>query len=82
MPVFFLEAPTPDRILDQASTITDVAWNSINGLITGVIERLPYIIAGILVLAFFSWLPLVKWLFWVATKHTKLDARLRIFSAA
>jgi len=79
MAVFFQETPTPNRIYDQASTITDAAWNSIYGLINGAVERLPYILAGLLVLAFFYGAArLSKGLFWVATKHTKLDARLRI----
>jgi len=70
---------TPARIIGQASEVTDVAWNSINGLITSTVERLPYIIAGILVLGiFYTAARLSKGLFWLATRHTKLDQRLRI----
>jgi small conductance mechanosensitive channel len=72
-------SPTPARILGQASTITEVAWNSINGILTGTVERLPYIIAGILVLGiFYALARIAKGLFWIATRHTKLDQRLRI----
>ena len=72
-------SPTPARLIGQATEITDVAWNSINGLLTATIERLPYIIAGILVLGiFYTAARLSKELFWFATRHTKLDQRLRI----
>ena len=72
-------APTPMRLLHGASAITDVAWNSINGLITDAIERLPYLLAGLLVFALFYGIArLSKGLFWVASKHANLDPRLRI----
>jgi len=72
-------SPTPARIIGQASEITDVTWNSINGLITGTVERLPYILAGILVLGiFYIAARLSKGLFWLATRRTKLDQRLKI----
>jgi small conductance mechanosensitive channel len=66
-------------VLDNATQITDVVWQSINNLITSIIERLPYLIAGALVLLLF-WLlsSLVKKVFWSVTKRTKLDERLRI----
>ena len=78
--VFLLQvAPTPIRLLNGASTITDVAWNSINGLIEGAVERLPYVLAGLLVFAlFYGFARLSKGLFWLATKHASLDPRLRI----
>jgi len=72
-------SPTPARILGQATEITDDAWNSINGLITAAIERLPYILAGVLVLGvFYTLARLSKGIFWLTTRHTKLDQRLRI----
>jgi small-conductance mechanosensitive channel len=77
--MFMQTAPTPGKIIDQASEITDVAWNSINGLITAAIERMPYILAGLLVLAvFYGAARLSKGLFRLATRRTKLDQRLRI----
>jgi small conductance mechanosensitive channel len=66
-------------VLDNATQITDVVWQSINNLITSIVERLPYLIAGALVLLLF-WLlsSVVKKVFWTVTKRTKLDERLRI----
>ena len=67
------------RIVDNASQIKDVAWQSINNLITSVIVQLPYIIAGLLVL-FLFWIlsKIVKKVFIAATTRTKLDKRLRL----
>jgi small conductance mechanosensitive channel len=66
-------------IIDNASKIKDVTWHSIDNLVTSIVEKLPYIIAGVLVLLiFFGLARLIKSLFWLATKHTKLDHRLRI----
>jgi small conductance mechanosensitive channel len=79
MLVFMQMTPTPGRIISQASEITDVAWDSINGLVTSAIERMPYILAGLLVLAiFYGAARLSKGLFWLATRRTKFDQRLRI----
>jgi small-conductance mechanosensitive channel len=72
-------ANSSGRILSNATEITNVAWNSINNLLTAIVARLPYFLAGILVLLiFFGLARLIKWLFWLATRHTKLDNRLRI----
>lgn len=68
-----------NRIVENASTTYDVAVGSINNLLNSVVERLPYILAGIIVLLLF-WLlgKLFKRIFWSATNRTKLDNRLRI----
>lgn len=70
---------TSSRIVEGAWTIKDVAWQSINNILASIIERLPYIVAGILVLLIF-WLlsKVVRGIFWSASKRTKLDNRLRI----
>jgi small conductance mechanosensitive channel len=66
-------------IVGNASEITNVTWRSIDNLVTSIVEKLPYIIAGILVLLIFYGLAkLIKSIFWLATKHTRLDHRLRI----
>lgn len=67
------------KIVDNASQVTNVAWQSINNLLNSIVERLPYILAGFLVLLIF-WLlaKLVKNLFRAATARTHLDERLRI----
>lgn len=66
-------------VVGNATQITDVAWQSINNLLTGIVERLPFILAGILVAAlFFGFAKLVKKVFLVTTSKAKLDERLRI----
>jgi len=66
-------------VLDNAAQITEVVWLSINELVTSIIARLPYILAGAIVLIIF-WLlsSLIKKIFWSATQRAKLDDRLRI----
>ncbi len=66
-------------VLDNASQITNVAWDSINELLTSIVERLPFLLAGILVaVIFFFFAKIVKKVFLATTSKTKLDARLRI----
>ncbi len=75
-------AAGPGR-LESVSTIAvdiqRVVWESIHAMITGIFERLPFILAGLIVLLLF-WLlsKLVRKIFLTATRRTKLDARLRI----
>ena len=73
---------TTTKIVENASTTYDVAVNSINNLLTSIIERLPYILAGLLVLLLF-WLlgKVLKRIFWAASKRTKMDDRLRVLFA-
>jgi small-conductance mechanosensitive channel len=67
------------KVIDNASQVTDVAWMSINNLITSIIARLPYLLAGLLVLMLFYLLSkIAKGVFWTASKRTRLDQRLRI----
>ena len=75
----FQNANTGTRIIDNASQIKDVAWQSINSFLTSVIAQLPYIIAGVLVLVLF-WIlsKIVKKIFISAITRTNLDNRLRI----
>ena len=72
-------ANTANKIVENASTTYDVAVGSINNLLNSIVERLPYILAGIIVLILF-WLlgKLFKRIFWSASNRTKLDNRLRI----
>jgi small conductance mechanosensitive channel len=70
---------TSSRIIENAWTIKDVAWKSINDILASIVERLPYIAAGIIVLGLFYLLAkIVKKIFWSASGRTKLDNRLRI----
>lgn len=67
------------KIVENASQIKDVIWDSINNLLNAMVGRLPYIVAGILVLLIFYLLAkLIKAIFWSASKRTSLDNRLRI----
>lgn len=66
-------------VLNNASQITEVVWNSMNSLLTGVVARLPMLIAGFLIaLIFILFARLVKAGFLAASKQAKLDDRLRI----
>jgi small conductance mechanosensitive channel len=66
-------------ILQNASNITDVVRQSIEGLLTSILERLPYLIAGaVLLLLFWFASTIIRKIFWSATAKTRLDERLRI----
>lgn len=70
---------TSTKIVENASQIKDVVWDSINNLLNSLVGRLPYIIAGIVVLLIFYFLAkLIRAIFWSASKRTSLDNRLRI----
>src|SRR5438128_1565404 len=69
----------PVRILEDASKIKDVAWHSINNILTSIIVQLPYMIAGLTVLFIFILISKgIKKIFWATTGKTNLDYRLRI----
>ena len=77
--MFFQNSNVANGAVASARTTYDVALQSINNLINSIVERLPYILAGILVLLLFWFLSgLFKRIFWAASKRTKLDSRLRI----
>jgi small conductance mechanosensitive channel len=62
-----------------AGDIQRAVLESINSMITGIFARLPFLLAGLIVLLIF-WLlsKLVRKLFLVGTRRTKLDIRLRL----
>ena len=68
-----------NRAVDNVQTIYQVTRESLNNLVASIFDRLPYIVAGILVLLLF-WLlaRIVKGIFWSASGRTRLDGRLRI----
>lgn len=70
---------TATRVVENASQIPRVIIESMNGLLTKMFERLPYFVAGLLVL-FLAWLvaKIVKKIFLSASERTKLHLRLRI----
>ncbi len=77
--MFFQTSNTPTKVIESASQVTNVAYSSVDNLIKSVIEQLPYLVSGILVLIFF-WIlsKIFKSAFWATTSRTKLDNRLRI----
>lgn len=77
--MFLQNSNSARGVLSNATQITDVVWQSINGLLTSIVARLPHLIAGAIVLLLF-WLlsKLVRRVFWSASQRTKLDERLRI----
>lgn len=77
--MFFQNSNVASGAVASAKTTYDVALQSINNLINSIVARLPYILAGILVLLLFWILSgLFKRIFWATSKRTRLDSRLRI----
>ena len=77
--MFLQNSNTPTKVIESATQVTNVAYSSVDNLVKSVIEQLPYIASGIVVLAFFWLLSKVfKSVFWAASNRTKLDNRLRI----
>jgi len=77
--MFLQNSNTPTKVIESASQVTNVAYSSVDNLVKSVIEQLPYVASGIVVLAFF-WLisKIFKSVFWATSKRTRLDNRLRI----
>ncbi len=70
---------TAAKAVESAKTTYEVAVSSINNLLNSIVDRLPYIAAGLLVLVVFWILAgLFKKIFWTASSRTHLDSRLRI----
>jgi small conductance mechanosensitive channel len=77
--LILLQGSSTQRVLDNAAQIKDVVWQSLNNLVTGIVEQLPYLIAGLLVmLLFWALSAVIRRIFMSATTHTRLDERLRI----
>lgn len=65
--------------LSLAAEIQRNVWASIDGLITSIFGRLPFLLAGTIVLLLFWFLShMVKKAFLAGTRRTRLDNRLRI----
>src|SRR5258706_6996285 len=77
--MFLQNADTAAGVLDNASQITNVVWQSIDGLATSIVSRLPHLVAGtIVVILFWLFAYLLKRIFLTTSKRTRLDERLRI----
>jgi small conductance mechanosensitive channel len=67
------------KIIENASQTTGLVWSSIDDISKSIIQQLPYVVAGLIVLGlFFLISKLVKYIFWTATGRTRLDYRLRV----
>ena len=67
------------RIVDNASQISNVAWTSIDNLLTEFVKSLPLFVAGLIVFFLFYLLgKILKSAFLSASKRTNLDLRLRL----
>lgn len=77
--MFIQNANISKRILEDSNKIKDLTWGSLNDILATIVERLPYILAGFVVLILF-WLlsKILKKIFWTASGKTRLDSRLRI----
>ena len=69
----------PEKIIENASEVTQTAYNSIDNLLNSIVAELPLIAAGIVVM-FFFWIlgKIIKAIFLSTSKRTHLDERLRI----
>ena len=57
-----------NRIIEDATKVKDVTWNSINNILVAIVEQIPLIIAGLLVLLIFYLISkLAKNIFWTAS---------------
>ena len=77
--MFLQNANIPTKIIEDSTKIKDLTWDSINAIITTIFERLPYVLAGFVVLLTF-WIlgKIIKSIFWTASGKTRLDNRLRL----
>jgi small conductance mechanosensitive channel len=66
-------------ITDQYELVYQAISRSLQGMLAGFAGRLPYIVAGIIVLVLF-WLlsKAVRWVFMSSTRKTRMDTQLRI----
>ena len=66
-------------VSDQYDLAYQAISRSLQGMFTGLAARLPYIVAGIVVMLLF-WLlsKLVRWIFMASTRKARIDTQLRI----
>lgn len=77
--MFLQNSNVSGRIVDNALEIKNVAWGSIDNLITSIISELPLFVAGLIVFLLFYLLgKILKSAFLSASKRTNLDLRLRL----
>ena len=66
-------------LTQQYDLVYEAISGSVRGMLQGMAGRLPYIIAGVIVLLIF-WLlaKLIRWIFLSSTRKTRIDTQLRI----
>lgn len=79
MTLLFQAATWSEWFLNLGREVRGAVFQSIDGLITSLFARLPYLLAGLIVILIF-WLlsRLARSIFLASTRRTKIDARLRI----
>ena len=79
MLTLFQNSNTVRAVTENANQVKDVALSSIDNLANTIVGRLPYIVAGLLVLLLFYLIAtIVRRIFLAGSRRTKLDKRLRI----
>ncbi len=78
--VLFLQSGSWWEWLSKLATeVQQTVLESINSMITGIFGRLPFLLAGLIVLVIFWLLSKgVKKLFLISTRRTRMDTRLRL----
>lgn len=75
----FQDSNTTTTVVNNAKFIQETTWNSVTNIVSTIAERLPYILAGLIVLGIFILISKIfKKLFWATSNKAKLDYRLRI----
>ena len=78
--IFLFQGATwTDWFFGLGRDVKEAVFQSIDGLVTSVFARLPYLLAGLIVILIFWFLSkVVRSAFMAGTRKTTLDARLRI----
>ena len=67
------------KATENASEISNVAYSSIHDLLVSIVEQLPSVAAGIIVLIIFIiFAKIVRSMFWATSNRAHIDKRLRI----
>src|SRR5688572_1819011 len=79
MTLLFQAATWTEWFLNLGREVREAVFQSIDGLITSMFARLPFLLAGLIVILIF-WLlsRLARSIFLAGTRRTKIDSRLRI----
>lgn len=74
-----IQQNTQQKVVENAWLIKDVMWNSIDDIVSSMVARLPYLLAGLLVFFLFWFISkIIKGVFLKASTRTHLDNQLRL----